>query len=152
MPSKFRNGDKVTASTHKGVVTAVTRDHNGKYTYTVKFDDTKLIPPEMDYPEYHLKLDGDESVCPICKSKWSVLKFNMKTWKDCKKCNKTYEAIMEEVSKKQGTSSSSSSGKKRSYHEDDLLNEFELMLEGLDDIDFDSDNFYGYKDDDDDTF
>jgi hypothetical protein len=149
MSSKFRNGDKVIANIHKGEVVAVTRDHHGKYIYTVKFKDPGLIPSEMDYPENYLKLDGDDSVCPICKSKWSVLKFNMKTWKDCKKCNKTYEAIMEEIQKKD--SPPPIPGKKK-YHDEDLLNEFQLMLDGFDDIDLDDTGIYNYADDDDDTF
>ena len=30
-----------------------------------------------------------EEACPACGERWKVVKFNMKTWKDCVKCNKT---------------------------------------------------------------
>lgn len=159
MSPRFRNGDKVIAQVHKGKIVAVTRDHKGKYTYTVKFNDTKLIPPEMDYPEQYLKPDGDEEVCPFCKTKWTVSRFNAKTWKDCRKCNKTSEAIAEEWEKKQNSPPPIPG---RSRGSDDLLKEFELMLEGFDDldidkgfngVDFDDDVYvYGVDDDDDYSF
>lgn len=32
--------------------------------------------------------------CPFCKTPWHVTCFNMKTWKDCKKCNETAEELI----------------------------------------------------------
>jgi hypothetical protein len=150
MASKFKIGDKVVVDRHKGKIV------NFKaycLKYTVKFDDPNLIPPEMDYDEMHISMDQEDSVCPICKTKWKVLKFNMKTWKDCVKCNKTSEAIMEEIENKKNLPPPLPGS---SRNKDRLLEEFELMLDGLDDLSLDDSDIQDwlgvYDHDDDDTF
>ena len=150
MASKFKIGDKVVVNRHKGKIVDF-KPYSLKYT--IKFNDPDLIPSEMEYDERHISIDQEDSICPICKTTWKVLKFNMKTWKDCTKCNKTYESIMEEMEKKKNSPPPLPGSSK---NKDDLLKEFELMLDGLDDLgldDSDMPDWLGtYDHDDDDTF
>lgn len=150
MAPKFKIGDKVIVNRHKG---RIVNFMSYCSLYTIRFDDPTLIPPEMDYEERYILMDQEDSICPICKTKWKVLKFNMKTWKDCVKCNKTSEAIMEEVENKKNSPPPLPGS---SRDRDRLLEEFELMLDGLDDLSLDSSDiqdWLGTHDlDDDDTF
>ncbi len=150
MTSKFKIGDKVVVNRHKGKVVDF-KPYSLKYT--IRFDDPNLIPSEMDYEERNISIDQEDSVCPVCKTKWKVLKFNMKTWKDCTKCNKTYEAIMEEIENKKNLPPPLPGS---SRDRDRLLEEFELMLDGFDDLSLDDSDIQdwlgAYDHDDDDTF
>lgn len=150
MASKFKIGDKVIVNSHKAEIIDF-KPYSLKYT--VKFDNPNLLPAEMDFEESKIMLDKDDSVCPMCKTKWKILKFNMKTWKDCTKCNKTYESIMEEVENKKNLPPPLPNS---SRNRDNLIKEFELMLDGFDDLDLDAINSSNmpnwFDDDDDDEF
>jgi ssDNA-binding Zn-finger/Zn-ribbon topoisomerase 1 len=146
MASKFKIGDKVIVNSHKGKIIDF-KPYCLKYT--IKFDNPNLLPSEMDFEESRISIDRDDSVCPICKTQWKILKFNMKTWKDCTKCGKTYEAIMEDVENKKNTPPPLPGSSK---YRDNLIKEFELMLDGFDDPDLDISNFKNWSDSDDDEF
>jgi len=152
MASKFKIGDKVMVNFHKGKIVNI-RHYSLPIKYTVKFDDPNLIPSEMDFEESNISFNQTDSVCPICKTKWKIVKFNMKTWKDCAKCNKTSEAIMEEIETKKNFPPPIPN---EARTKDQLVKEFELMIDGLD-TDFDLDDIgnwpgdynFGYDDDED---
>lgn len=80
-------------------------------------------------------MNRDDSFCPICKTKWNISQFNMKTWKDCSKCKRTYESIMEEM--ENSPPPLPNSVRKRQ----DIIEEFELMLNNLDDLDLHTDGW-----------
>lgn len=148
MASKFKIGDKVIVNRHKG---RIVNFMSYCSLYTIRFDDPALIPSEMDYEERYISMDQNESTCPICRTNWKILKFNMKTWKDCPKCGKTYEAIMESIENKKNTPPPIPGSSKS---KDALIKEFELMLDGLDDLSVDDSDIqdwlgtYGLDDDD----
>jgi hypothetical protein len=141
MITKFKVGDKVVVNispdkpSEPGAVIATHRDNYGNIEHTIKFDDSRLIPPQMDFPEFLISMSKKDSVCPVCKTEWSIVKFNMKTWKDCLKCKKTYEDIMQQTKNSPPSLPKTSS-------EQDWLQEFELMLDGLDDLDLIDSNFH----------
>jgi hypothetical protein len=110
---KFKFGDRVIVNGNKGQVVSVYKDFNGDYTCRVRFDDRNLLPPEMDYPENHVKPDPDDydyffggyykkapayvdtnKYCPVCKTAWAETKFNNKIWYDCNKCKKKKEELV----------------------------------------------------------
>lgn len=100
MASKFKYGDKVHVNGHEGKIVSI-KKQGTKYMCRVKFDNKYLLPSEMDYEENLLKeIVNPEDRCPCCYTKWTVTKFNNKTWKDCKKCNKTEEVILKETKNK----------------------------------------------------
>lgn len=134
MSAKFKYGDRVLAGNHAGTVTSVRQD-GGYYVCNVKFDNDQLIPPDMDYNEMYLSFaNTDNEICPICKTRWTVSKFNMHVWKDCKKCGLTSEDCVKihADSKKSGLSFAVNNKLKS---EDDLLKEFQKMLDKDDDKD-----------------
>jgi len=146
MASKFKIGDKVVVNSHKGKIINFKPYYS---RYTVRFDDPNLIPPEMDFEESYISIQRDDSVCPVCHTKWHILKFNMKVWKDCPKCKKTAESITEELENKKNTPPPVPESSKKT---DDLLKEFELMLDGFEDFDLDTINRDSWYGDDDDEF
>lgn len=100
MASKFKYGDKVSANGHEGRVISIKKQGN-TYICKVKFDNEYLLPSEMDYEESLLReIVKPEDRCPCCHTKWTVTKFNNQVWKDCKKCNKTEEVILQEIKNK----------------------------------------------------
>lgn len=143
MSAKFRYGDKVMAGNHRGTIISVTLV-DGKYLCKVRFDNKDLIPHEMSYYEKYLSFaETNEEVCPICRTRWSITKFNMHVWKDCKKCGKTSEdciKIHEDTKRRPGFGFSKSG--------QELLREFENMLDNkIEDDDDDADNdffLYGF--------
>lgn len=103
MIPKFKYGDKVKVISYDGRIISIRKNNTNGYIYKVKFDNPSLIPPEMEFTETELLSNNKtttDSECPICGTKWTVVKFNMHTWKDCKKCQKTSEDIMKEVEKR----------------------------------------------------
>lgn len=101
MSAKFSFNDEIKANGHKARIISIKGNYFDGYIYRVKFLDNGLMPSEMDFTEEILikqnpPKPGGESVCPVCNNPWKVVKFNMQTWKDCIKCNKTYEQIMQE--------------------------------------------------------
>jgi hypothetical protein len=128
MSARFKYGDKVKIRSHEAKVISARKTASGGYIYTVRFDDPNLIPPEMDYAENQLYNRGSDSHCPACNTEWTVVKFNMKVWKDCKKCNKTSEQIIKECSEQKSNLSSKS--------KQDLLKDFERMLDGVKEEDY----------------
>jgi len=98
MTPKYKYGDKVRVRGNEGKIVSARKALSGNYIYTVRFSDTSLIPPEMDYLEYQIEENtNNETHCPVCKTKWNVVKFNMNIWKDCITCNETSEKIIEKV-------------------------------------------------------
>ena len=115
---KYKYGDRVQVNGHAGTVKSVRTSSSGGYECTVYFDDPNLIPPFMEVPENHIKpyyggtkkyeydnrfsykriMNGSE-YCPVCNTKWHTIEhpiFGKKqVWKDCLKCKKTQEQIME---------------------------------------------------------
>lgn len=99
--SKFKIGDRVIYDDrHKGTIAQCRKDLMVGNTCLIEFDDCDLIPPQLVVPEYTLKLITPKyhpkNYCPICNTKWTITKFNMKEWKDCGKCKKTKEQIEKE--------------------------------------------------------
>lgn len=135
MASRFSFNQEITANGYKAKIVSVRGNAFDGYTYRVKFLNSSLIPNEMEFSESVLvkqnpPIAKDDLFCPVCSTPWKVVKFNMQTWKDCVKCNKTYEQIMKE--KKESTNSYSKS-----------KDQSELGLDGFfpdglwdDDIDF----------------
>jgi ribosomal protein L37AE/L43A len=124
MSSKFKYGDRVIAGFHPGKIVSV-RKEVGRYKYMVRFDE-KLIPPEMEYEEGRLVFENsNEEVCPICKNRWKIVKFNMKTWKDCEKCGKTSEEIVKSMEEMKDLPSLPGY-----EYEDDLTEQLEAILNG----------------------
>jgi len=103
MIPKFKYGDKVRVISYDGKVISIRKDSTNGYVYKIRFDNSSLIPPEMEFTEMELSSDNKASIdseCPICHTKWTVVKFNMHVWKDCKQCQKTSEDIIKEVEKR----------------------------------------------------
>lgn len=124
---RFKYGDRVLYGHARATVISVRKVTIFSYLCTIKFDNSDLMPPEMEVDQKHLKfLKPDEEVCPICGSRWKVVKFNMHTWKDCVSCGKTSEELIKEA--KEGPPPIPKS-------EDELLKEFEKMLDEDDDDD-----------------
>ncbi len=116
------------ADIHPGKVVSVKKE-DGEYVYRIKFRDKNLIPPEMDFREKFVSFEHQhEVICPICKSRWKVVKFNMHVWKDCEKCGKTSEQLIKEHEEGPPPIPEDQSI-------DDILKEFEKMLEEEDDDD-----------------
>lgn len=93
---KYKYGDKVIVRGHDGKIISARKAQSGNYIYTVKFDNPNLIPSELDYLEHQIEENtNDETHCPVCKTKWNVVKFNMNVWKDCLRCQETSEKIIE---------------------------------------------------------
>jgi len=91
--SNFKYGDKVWAGTNLGEIVSIRKDDD-KNICTVRFDNKRLIPPEMDYEERVLKPQfSSGKYCPICKNKYKVVKFNMQVWNDCETCKDTKENL-----------------------------------------------------------
>jgi hypothetical protein len=97
MSCKFKYGDRVIANGHKGQVISVHKK-GSQFICRVKFENRGLFPGEMDFLDERLsfqKIKKKYSLCPICSTEWTVTKFMQKEWKDCSKCNETYENIIE---------------------------------------------------------
>lgn len=97
--AKFKYGDMVLAGKNRAKVISIYKKGND-YMCRVRFENVSLIPREMDYPESFLCFEEDYPFCPVCKSDWNVTKFNMHVWKDCRKCGKKFEDVVEEFEKK----------------------------------------------------
>ena len=117
---KFNNGQRVKIISNNLTGRVTIRFYNpatNTTNYTIKFDDLDLLPSEMNYQESMLEAYTTQSnsdsykssindwrykdvnnYCPKCFSKWSVSKSPVldTEWKDCLKCNKTYEDIVGE--------------------------------------------------------
>jgi hypothetical protein len=127
MIPKFKYGDKVKVVSYGGKVISIRKDNTNGYIYKIKFDNSNLIPPEMEFTEIELLSNNkvsDDSECPICGTKWTVVKFNMQVWKDCKKCQKTSEDITKEMQKINEKNSKSSTNlddiDQNDYHYSDI--------------------------------
>jgi hypothetical protein len=59
--------------------------------------------------------------CPFCKTPWHITHFNMKTWRDCKKCNEKSEELLKRWADRSKWHDSH-------YDNDDNLNEFLYSL------------------------
>lgn len=117
--ARYSYGDKVEYNGHTGRIKSIWFDIGGNRIATVEFDDTSLIPPEMDVPESRLKdapKNGGfyggfyddmygrkisygpvDKICPKCGTAWTVTKsptVKDKVWKDCKKCKKKMEDLI----------------------------------------------------------
>lgn len=127
MACKFKYGDKVKAGSHTGKVVSITKERYG-YTCTVKFDNRFLIPPKMDYPESELEMveAAPESSQAKCTCGIAV------TYGKIPVENHKYYCDLVKQEKKREEDDSM----------DNLLAEFELMLNGDDDDDDDF-GFYG---------
>ena len=80
---------------------------------------------------------NDKSVaqcCTICLTPWKVTCFGAKKWRDCLKCGETEEEILTKYKKSE----------KNTLNSDDLLKEFEKMLEDSDNDDFELDKYFPY--------
>ncbi len=112
----FKYGDKVLVDhgTREltGTVISIYKDIYGAMVCRVKFDDTKMIPQEMEFPQSYVshlkqryKISGGsvniETNCPKCGTKWHVMDSpifgDKQVWRDCNNCNRTKEDIMEEL-------------------------------------------------------
>lgn len=92
MDRKFKIKDKVSVNGNKAVVIDVLKNKQ----YRVKFDNIFLIPPEMDVEEDNLVFsDPNRERCPFCKEKWKITQFNRQIWRDCVKCKKTAEELID---------------------------------------------------------
>jgi hypothetical protein len=141
---RFKYGDRVIVSRHTGKVKSI-RKEDGRYYCTVVFDNPALMPSELEYEERHLKFENKfENECPKCGSEWKVTKFNVKSWKDCEKCGKTQEELVKEDYEKSKLKVDFGGKTKKpgsySKKEDELLEEFERILNGDDDDESDPDN------------
>lgn len=126
---KFKLGDKILADVHPAEIVSIKKE-NEEYVYRVKFKDKNLIPSEMDFKEKFISFQNQHDViCPVCKNRWKIARFNMHVWKDCEKCAKTSEQIIEEYENKPPPIPSEKTV-------NDILKEFEKMLEENDDDDF----------------
>lgn len=110
MKKGFDPGDRVIANTHKGRISHVYYNRNGNKMCNVVFDDKKLMPSEMEFPEYKLKHEPEDNDwsygrgynsyrdpakwCPKCGTKWTETKFGNQIWYDCNKCKKKKEDII----------------------------------------------------------
>lgn len=136
MGSKFKYGDEVVVSGHYGKIKSIRKDGQ-RYYCTVKFENNYLIPPEMEYDQEYIKLkDSNKNLCPFCKTRWNVTKFNMNVWKDCLKCGKTQEELLKIKQDKK-------------EKEEKMLKDFEKMLDNKiddnnDDDDDDDLDFFDY--------
>ena len=136
MGSKFKYGDEVVVSGHYGKIKSIRKDGQ-RYYCTVKFENNYLIPPEMEYDQEYIKLkDSNKNLCPFCKTRWNVTKFNMNVWKDCLKCGKTQEELLKIKQDKK-------------EKEEKMLKDFEKMLDNKiddnnDDDDYDDLDFFDY--------
>lgn len=97
--AKFKYGDTVLVGKNRAKVISIYKERNS-YMYRVRFENINLIPREMDYPESFLNFEEDYPFCPVCKSEWKISKFNMYVWRDCIKCGKKSEDLIEEFEKK----------------------------------------------------
>lgn len=130
--SKFKYGDRVRAREHIGKIVSIKSDSNG-YVCRVKFENKLLIPQEMDYAEFDLELVESSKIkerkctCGIFATYGSIPKENHKYYCDLKKPEKLDKDL--EIGPPPIPPS---------Y--DDLLSEFELML------DDDDDDFFNFVD------
>lgn len=93
--SKFKYGDIVTVG--KNIAKVISVFKKGDATMCrVRFKNKNLMPREMEYLEWQLSFEKEHPFCPICESSWNITKFNMQEWKDCLKCNKKMEDLIEE--------------------------------------------------------
>lgn len=114
----FYKGDHVEIANRKGLTGKVISSTiaNSIRSYKVQFDDSSLIPGEMEYEESELNIyrsnpamsrsyqstlkpwadyyakagsKSKESHCPNCDTKWTVTKSPVlhDIWKTCNKCN-----------------------------------------------------------------
>lgn len=139
MSSKFSFNDEVTANGYKAKIISVRGNVFDGYSYRVRFLNTSLIPKEMDFSEETLikqnpPIPKEDINCPACNTPWKIVKFNMQIWKDCIKCNKTYEQIMKEYKNNKYSNNKYSNNK---------IKESELDLDGLfDNPLWDDDGFF----------
>lgn len=131
MNDKFKFGDKVIVGSHTGKIISIRKDGIYK-TYRVKFDNRFLIPQEMDYKESELELiesssaektdvQGVKCTCGIEATYGHIPKENHSEY--CDLLNK------KNVGKK--------SYDNKNEEEDDLINQFQLMLDAYSDDDDD---------------
>jgi ribosomal protein L37AE/L43A len=148
MGSKFKYGDEVIVSGHHGKVKSIRKDGQ-KYYCTVKFENNYLIPPEMEYDQDYIKLkDSNKNLCPFCKTRWNVTKFNMNVWKDCLKCNKTQEELLK-IKQNEKEKDYFSLNSSKEEEKEKMLRDFEKMLDNKiddnnDDDDDDDLDFFDY--------
>lgn len=129
MSCKFNYGDRVWVGNHAGKIISI-RKYNFNYICKVKFENRFLIPQEMEYKESELEL-----------IKASNAKENNKKAKCTCGIEKTYGKIPTENHKYYcDLLNPEKEDKKEDKKDSELLEQFELMLEGY------------YDDDDDDDF
>lgn len=138
MTPKFKYGDEILAGPHEGKIVSVIKTSSG-YRCSVRFDDKKLKPSVMTYDEQDVKFRYDHTeVCPFCRNKWKITKYNKQVWKDCTKCNGKAEDLIDEHKMIQDNTV-----KKKHTIEDKekaLLDEFEKLLDEDEEEDF---GFFG---------
>jgi hypothetical protein len=114
--SKFKRSDRI--KTKNGSVGTVlnTYRQDGKFMIHVESDSgMRTDYKEEELTFYHEDIESIKSVapehigdkCPICQTPWTITRFGVKNWKDCKPCGKTAEDLLDRntqhVSKKDAT-------------------------------------------------
>jgi hypothetical protein len=117
---KFDQGDVVEYQGKKARVVTGWKSMHGSPKYKIKMAEGDLIGTEIDVLESKISkvegvsgifgwiidtpskktkfgIDHDER-CPICSCKWIVTKFNKQIWYDCKRCKKSKEQILKDLS------------------------------------------------------
>jgi hypothetical protein len=136
--NKFKVGDKVVNK--RGVRGKVFKIEGKKVHFRADYG-TEFDAHEDDlkfyYPQYVIKprLNPDHrgDYCPRCKEPWTRTSFGSKVWYHCKKCNKKAEDLILGHSSPPPLPSDA----KKGSVDDDLLKEFEQLLSGWGDDDFD---------------
>lgn len=135
MSCKFKFGDRVKVGKHLGEIVSVRKNLNSNYLCKVKFDNKFLIPSEMEYKEEELQFEDGRTVgCPICQTPWHEVKFGQHVWKDCLKCNKKEEDIIEIQKNKINTDFNGNTRPPGFYDNKSIIDEFQKMLDDDDDV------------------
>lgn len=145
MSCKFKYGDKVIVFGYKGTITSIRKEVD-EYICTVSFENTTLIPSQMDYKEKHISFqNNDENCCPACGDSWKVSVFNNQTWKDCIRCNKTQEQLLEESKYPPKIKADNLKPVGFPNGDQELLEEFEKIINGgNDNASDDDDDFFTF--------
>jgi predicted nucleic acid-binding Zn ribbon protein len=80
----YKVGDKVSYSpkNHKATIIRVLPGDE----YTIEFEDTQLIPPQMKVPGEYLSRPSSETNCPRCGKEWTETVIGRNTFYDCIPC------------------------------------------------------------------
>lgn len=140
MLSKFKYGDRVKAGKNLGKVVSIRRGTVGHFCM-VKFDNQRLIPDEMEYKEEELEFEDGRTIgCPICRTPWHEVRFGNNLWKDCLKCNKKEEDIIEMQKSKTKPDFTGKTKPPGFYSNQELVDEIQKSLDA-DYDDYDDDDF-----------